>query len=256
MAKAIRLHRLGFMLGEAGGEVVDLAYGEFLKAQVDELTSTVDKTLEVVNQVTSDRGLNKKGIVERLQEIGNTARDQVRKISARRKASLEADLAIAQEGVPTELPMPVSAAAGVIPSLDTGGTAPLRKDIFALQLQQRLAEIRTTLMAYTEKGLRQAEVTTAAESGDLEPLLAIQTAPRIVREAIVHLDVFEKARTRWLELNLPDQFKQLSTVKSAIGLFNHNAQQADKLIAQATLQPLRNDVPSQLELERSLAATG
>ena len=37
MAKAMKLHRLGFLLGEAGGEVVDLAYGEFLKAQVETL---------------------------------------------------------------------------------------------------------------------------------------------------------------------------------------------------------------------------
>ena len=254
MAKAIRLHRLGFLLGEAAGEVVDLAYGEFIKAQVDELTSTVDKTLEVVNKVTSDRGLNQKGIVERLQEIGNAARDQVRKISARRKAPLEADLVKAQEGVPSELPMRRSEADNVIASLDIGGTAPFRRAIFAMMQQQTHQEIRRMLLDYNEKGLVEAELLSGAES-DLDLLLSIQTAPALIRDKLVHPDIFEQAKAKWLEKNLPDQFKRLSTVESAISLFLHNATQAEKTIANATHQPLRNDVPSQLELERSIAAS-
>ena len=253
MAKAMRLHRLGFLLGEAGGETVDLAYGEFIQAQVDELTKTVDKTLEVVAKVHTDRGLNKKGVVERLQEIGNTARDQVRKLAARRRKTLDDDFAAAQAEIPTRLAS-TRPKTEVIESLVKGDPT-LRQQVTDLSQQLKLQEIRKFLLGFTEKGLVEAELLSGAES-DLDLLLSIETAPKLIRDKLVNPDVFEEAKKKWFEKNRPDQFQRLSTVEAAIGLFTHNAQQADKLIAQATLQPLRNDVPTQAELERSLAATG
>ena len=251
MAKAMRLHRLGFLLGEAGGETVELGYGEFIQAQVDELTKTVDATLKVVDKVTTDRGLNKKGVVERLQEIGNTAGDQVRKLATRRRKTLDDDFAAATAEIPTRLAS-TRPKTEVIESLAKGDPT-LRQQVTDLSQQLKLQEIRRVLLGFTEKGLVEAELLSGAER-DLDLLLAIETAPKLIRDKLVHPDVFEEARSMWLEKNRPDQFKRLSTVKTAIGLFEHNVQQATKSVANATFQPL-HDVPSAAELERSLAAT-
>ncbi len=74
----------------------------------------------------------------------------------------------------------------------------------------------------------------------------------MIRDQLVHPDIFVEARAKWLEANLPEQFKRLSTVKTGIGLFEHNDQQARKTIAQACGVALL-DVPT---VEQVMAATG
>ena len=75
----LTLHRLGFLLTDGSPDVVQIAYGEFIQSQVDELASVVDKTMDAVRTVTSDTGLKKAGVTERLRGIGDTAVDRVRK---------------------------------------------------------------------------------------------------------------------------------------------------------------------------------
>lgn len=103
-------------------------------------------------------------------------------------------------------------------------------------------------------GLMTAEVQQAAELNDIELLLAVQDAPPIIQKQIVRGDVFETVKQRWLELNRPDQFKRVETVRSALGIFEHNFQTAEKIIANATQTALRGDVPTQAELEKQLVA--
>ena len=250
---AMKLHRLGFLLGEAGSEPVRLAYEDLLQAQVDGLTTLVDETLKVVGKVTADTGLNKRGVVEKLQAIGNASRDKIRQVGERARKPLEADLDKANQGLPTTLPIP-----GAPPiTRDDIAASTSRRESFLDRQDRRFEEIRRILLANSEKGLVEAELLSGA-ADDIELLLAIQEAPKFIRDKLVHPDVFEKAKTLWLEKNMPKQFQQLSTVQQAISLFEHNQQQADKTIANATHQPLRSDVPDQASLERSLtaAATG
>ena len=249
----LKLHRLGFLLGDAGDETVNLAYNDFLQAQVDELSEVVDETIAATKTVTSDTGINKKGVVERLRAIGDAAIDHLRKLTDRRRTTLDNDLAEASAAIPTRLAS-TRPREEVVESLARGDPT-LRGQIAELTELLKLQEIRKVLLGYSEKGMVEAQLLSGAES-DLDTLLAIETAPKLIRDQLVHPDVFEQARMIWLEKNMPDQFKRLSTVETAIGLFEHNDQQAHKTIASACGVPLRNDVPGQAELEAAMAATG
>ena len=68
------LHRHGFLTGEAGSEEVNIAYGEMLQKQIDELTPVVDSQLETTKKIQDDLGLNAQGKSERLVTSGRKAR--------------------------------------------------------------------------------------------------------------------------------------------------------------------------------------
>ena len=93
----------------------------------------------------------------------------------------------------------------------------------------KFQEIRQALCGMNEQE-RQAEVMIAAENNDLDLLLAVQTAPRILW--LVDVDTQQKARQRWLELNKPQEFKTLDTVLGALVIYDHNAHQAIELAGQ------------------------
>ena len=223
----MRLNEEGFLLGETGGEEVNLAYGELLQAQVDELTPILVRLRAQVDEVHKDTGLNAVGKQARIAQRANAARTEVRQLGIRRRQKIDQDLRMALEGIPDSLPY-------------------LKNEDSVLRfLRER--EIRDALMTLSEP-LRHAAVLEAAETGDIELLLAVERAPTILK--IVSADTKKKARERWLELNRADEFRRVSTVQSALSLYEHNLQQAESTIAKTSGTPLQSDVPGQLELDR------
>jgi len=203
------MNKFGFLTGEAGTPEVQLTYGDLLQAQVDELTDVLNKTFESVGSIHDDRGLNPIGRQDRIGKVILAARDEIKRLTAKRRKKLEQGLADAQTSIPVTLPL----------------SGPADSVAMILKFQ----EIRQALCGMNEQE-RQAEVMIAAENNDLDLLLAVQTAPRILW--LVDVDTQQKARQRWLELNKPQEFKTLDTVQGALVIYDHNAHQAIELAGQ------------------------
>ena len=219
------LHRHGFLRGEAGGEKMNAAYGKMLDKQIDELTTVVDRHLEVTKKIQDDKGLNAQGKNERFASTGSKARDRVFELTEQRRRMIDQDLTHAEEDIPHGLPR-------------QSGINEAEK----MRSSLRQSEIRKALLGMAGgKVVRTAEVQQAAETNDLELLLAVQDAPRIIREKIVGDETFKKAKDRFLELSKPEQFERVSTVTSALSLFEHNVQTAERIVAKASGIPLRRE---------------
>ncbi len=92
----MQLHRHGFLLGEAGGEEVNLAYGELLQAQADELTEVVDKTLDEIKKIDEDSGLNARGKQERMRTAANKDCQEIHRLAAQHRGRLAHDAQYAE----------------------------------------------------------------------------------------------------------------------------------------------------------------
>ena len=82
----------------------------------------------------------------------------------------------------------------------------------------------------------------AAINGDRETLLAVQEAPTIMRNKLVHQDVQEEVRQKYYELHMSEQWQAVKTVMSAIGTFKYNQKTAEEFIAKAAGVPLAGDL--------------
>lgn len=200
------LHRHGFLTGDSAGPEVEAAYGELINKQVDELTNVVDETLEALEKIKRDRGLNIRGQGEQIRKVAGKGRTEIRRLGELRRRKLDQDLSQVEQSIPEALPEP---------KMDP---------ILAVSRQE---EIRRFMIEMTAAD-RESEVMTAAEQNDLTLLLAVQNAPRVLR--LVRPDTFKKAKERWLELNKPDEFTRRSTVKSAMVVFDHNVQRSIRLV--------------------------
>jgi hypothetical protein len=103
-----------------------------------------------------------------------------------------------------------------------------------LVFENRLAEIRAALSEMESQLERDTLLQAAVQSKDprdLDILLAFSGGTRAT--PLVEDDAWNDAKATWLELNHPEQYTAVDTVREAIALFLGNLEAAKRVIADA-----------------------
>lgn len=202
----------GMLKADYLSEEARLAFGQLIDAQVEALTAILNRIDEQVTTIEASKELTPMGKRAAKERLGRTAIKELETEVSNRRRVLDAALEKAKRDLPQALPN-VSTFDPVVQEL-------------------RYTEIRRFLMAM-DPLMRGAVVHQAADSGDIELLLAVQSCPKAFD--LVEMTTLQEATKKWLALNRAEQFQRLSSVVETVQVYDDNAKMAKSFISERAM---------------------
>lgn len=222
--------RRGFLLP---GEDVSEVHAKLVRAYADAAEATLSKHDAAVARIQGDPGLNGKGKADRIARERGKARDEIATLAAPIDRQLSTAQGMAKEAIPTKIERPRLTRAAAVSDFDTLRNS-VNDGFSRLQDQQRDAELRQHFAGISDPALRRAEVHSAAAAGDTDSMVALDTAPAVLRRKIIGDDNFAKARESYLRTAHAPAYEKLDEVNRAVNLHVHNTQAVAKEIGGAS----------------------